>query len=153
MQKFPRETKGIQLDAICRASLWQEQLNYGHGTGHGVGAFLSVHEGPNGLSPHISACLAPGTIGSIEPGFYQPGWGGIRIENLYAVENVLGSETEWYGFQPLTYIPFDKHLLDLNRLSPAQWRWLQEYHQTVLTKLSPWLDAAEMAWLTAACDF
>jgi Xaa-Pro aminopeptidase len=155
MQRFPKGTTGAQLDGITRATLWHAQLDYGHGTGHGVGAFLNVHEGPNGISKRVSQVLEPGMINSIEPGFYRPGWGGIRIENLYVVRE-LASETEaaaasWYGFESLTYIPFDRRLIDRDRLDARQRQWLETYYQAILDKIGPTLNAAEQAWLADVC--
>jgi Xaa-Pro aminopeptidase len=151
MQQFPKGTMGVQLDAIARAVLWQEQLDYGHGTGHGVGAFLAVHEGPNGISKSVQYALEPGMVTSIEPGYYQPGWGGIRIENLYVViEMPSKNDTVWYGFEPLTYIPFDKKLINVDRLSKTQLAWLNNYHAAVFDKLSPVLDSTTIEWLKIA---
>jgi Xaa-Pro aminopeptidase len=159
MQPFPKGTTGAQLDGITRATLWQARLDYGHGTGHGVGAFLNVHEGPNGISKLVNKPLEPGMVTSIEPGFYKPGWGGIRVENLYVVKDLTEPQPEgsapskviWYGFEPLTYIPFDRRLIDLNRLSDRQREWLQAYHQAVVEKLAPTLSEPEAQWLQAAC--
>jgi Xaa-Pro aminopeptidase len=159
MQKFPKGTTGAQLDGITRSTLWHHQLDFGHGTGHGVGAFLNVHEGPNGISKRVNEALEPGMINSIEPGFYEPGWGGIRIENLYVVQEVPQTtepdaklQTSWYYFDSLTYIPFDKHLIDASRLNACQREWLDRYHQAILTKLSPTLNPDEVTWLTSACQ-
>lgn len=157
MQKFPKGTTGAQLDGITRSTLWHHDLDYGHGTGHGVGAFLNVHEGPNGISKRVHAALEPGMITSIEPGFYQPGWGGIRIENLYVIRAVAveadadPAKTPWYWFESLTYIPFDRHLIDVDRLDARQREWLDLYHHAILTKLAPFLNADEMIWLQEAC--
>jgi Xaa-Pro aminopeptidase len=155
MQRFPKGTTGAQLDGIARSTLWFAGLDYGHGTGHGVGAFLNVHEGPNGISKRVSEPLEPGMITSVEPGFYEPGWGGIRIENLYVVKDLTepnpeSSEppkTRWYGFESLTYIPFDNRLIDLNRLNDQQRSWLEAYNQAVVEKLSPALSQEEVEWL------
>jgi Xaa-Pro aminopeptidase len=153
MQQFPKGTDGVRLDGITRATLWQHGLDYGHGTGHGVGAFLNVHEGPNGIHRLASKPLEPGMINSIEPGFYEPGWGGIRLENLYRVvkRSDDASGTLWYGFESLTYIPFDKKLIDTNALSPQQLQWLRDYYQAIVEKISPTLSADEAAWLKALC--
>lgn len=151
MQQFPKGTTGAQLDAIARSALWQEQLDFGHGTGHGVGAFLSGHEGPNGISKSVQYPLEAGMVNSIEPGYYEPGWGGIRIENLYLVKEMPSeNDTVWYGFEPLTFIPFDTKLIAVDRLSKAQLEWLHNYHTAVVEKLSPVLDAAEIEWLKKA---
>ena len=152
MQQFPKGTTGSQLDAIARAVLWQEQLDYGHGTGHGVGAFLAGHEGPNGISKSVQYPLEAGMVTSIEPGYYEPGWGGIRIENLYVVREMPSKHgLVWYGFEPLTYIPFDRKLINVDRLSRTQLDWLNNYHASVVEKLEPVLDAAAIAWLKKAC--
>ncbi len=159
-QRFPKGTSGIQLDGIARSDLWLSGLDYGHGTGHGVGAFLNVHEGPNGISKRAQALLEPGMITSIEPGFYQPGWGGIRIENLYVVKDLSEAKdsqtnaaiTAWYGFEPLTYIPFEHRLIDWNRLEPRQQKWLAHYNEAVVEKLAPTLDSSEAEWLKEACN-
>ncbi|MGC8712470.1 MAG: aminopeptidase P family protein [Leptodesmis sp.] len=160
MQKFPKGTTGAQLDGITRSTLWYAGLDYGHGTGHGVGAFLNVHEGPNGISKQVSEPLEPGMVTSIEPGYYKPGWGGIRIENLYVVKELPKADNSsdnedaltWYGFESLTYIPFDQRLIDCDRLDARQRQWLETYYQTVLDKLTPLLNAAEAAWLHQICS-
>ena len=159
MQQFPKGTTGAQLDGITRSTLWHAGLDYGHGTGHGVGAFLNVHEGPNGISKRVSQTLEPGMITSIEPGFYQPGWGGIRIENLYAIVEVPQAakddsdtaKTPWYGFESLTYIPFDNRLIDLTRLDSRQRTWLDRYYHAILAKLTPTLSPADADWLKQTC--
>jgi Xaa-Pro aminopeptidase len=155
MQQFPKGTTGAQLDGITRYTLWQEKLDFGHGTGHGVGAFLNVHEGPNGISKRVNETLEPGMVTSIEPGYYLPNWGGIRIENLYVVKD-LSTETDanttpWYGFEPLTYVPFDQRLIDLNRLSQKQREWLEWYNWATLEKLTSTLEPAEAEWVKQAC--
>ncbi len=160
MQKFPKGTTGAQLDGITRSALWYAGLDYGHGTGHGVGAFLNVHEGPNGISKRVSEPLEPGMVTSIEPGYYKPGWGGIRIENLYVVKELPKADNSsdnedapiWYGFESLTYIPFDKRLIDCDRLNARQRQWLENYYQTILDKLTPLLNDAEAAWLHQICS-
>ena len=159
MQQFPKGTTGAQLDGITRSTLWHAGLDYGHGTGHGVGAFLNVHEGPNGISKRVSQTLEPGMITSIEPGFYQPGWGGIRIENLYAIVEVPQAakddsdtaKTPWYGFESLTYIPFDNRLIDLTRLDSRQRTWLDRYYHAILAKLAPTLTPTDANWLKQTC--
>jgi Xaa-Pro aminopeptidase len=164
MQRFPKGTTGAQLDGITRSTLWFAGLDYGHGTGHGVGAFLNVHEGPNGISKRVSEPLEPGMVTSIEPGFYKSGWGGIRLENLYIVKELPvakepptdkspdPNQLTWYGFESLTYIPFDKRLIDVNRLNSRQREWLQQYYAAIVTKLTPTLSPEAAAWLEAACD-
>ncbi|MDX2255027.1 MAG: aminopeptidase P family protein [Pseudanabaenaceae cyanobacterium bins.39] len=156
MQRFPKGTTGSQIDGIARASLWQSGLDYGHGTGHGVGAFMNVHEGPNGISKRVNQTLDLGTINSIEPGYYQPEWGGIRLENLYFVKESQtnqGNGQTWYEFESLTYIPFDRQLIDRQKLNPQQIAWLENYYQTVITKLTPMLSEEEALWLKNACQF
>jgi Xaa-Pro aminopeptidase len=162
MQRFPKGTTGSQIDGIARSSLWQSGLDYGHGTGHGVGAFLNVHEGPNGISKRVNQSLDLGTINSIEPGYYQPQWGGIRLENLYFVKEVKQESeptpapttkpTPWYEFEPLTYIPFDKKLIDRDKLNSEQIAWLNNYYAIVIEKLSPMLTDEETVWLKNACE-
>ncbi len=165
MQKFPKGTTGSQIDGIARSSLWQNGLDYGHGTGHGVGAFLNVHEGPNGISKRVNQSLDLGTINSIEPGYYQPLWGGIRLENLYFVKQVPDSNlnsnsnskastnsTPWYEFESLTYIPFDKKLIDRDKLNLQQITWLENYYAIAIAKLSPMLTTEETIWLKEACS-
>jgi Xaa-Pro aminopeptidase len=161
MQRFPKGTSGVHLDGITRAGMWLEGLDFGHGTGHGVGAFLNVHEGPNGINKRAQDPLEPGMVTSIEPGFYQPGWGGIRIENLYVVvdlsaengEAPAAGATPWYGFESLTYIPFDKRLIDLNRLELRHRQWLERYNAAIVEKLAPALESEEADWLKEACSF
>jgi Xaa-Pro aminopeptidase len=166
MQRFPKGTTGSQIDGIARSSLWQSGLDYGHGTGHGVGAFLNVHEGPNGISKRVNQSLDLGTINSIEPGYYQPQWGGIRLENLYFVKEVKQESeptpapttkpatkpTPWYEFESLTYIPFDKKLIDRDKLNSEQIAWLNNYCAIVIEKLSPMLTDEETAWLKSSCE-
>jgi Xaa-Pro aminopeptidase len=161
MQKFPKGTEGMRLDGITRSTLWQNGLDYGHGTGHGVGAFLNVHEGPNGIHKLASKALEPGMINSIEPGYYEPGWGGIRLENLYRVvtqntdEHRPGdsqpSNSLWLGFESLTYIPFEPKLTDLSRLSPEQRIWLEIYNRAIVEKIAPTLPPPEAEWLSRIC--
>lgn len=148
MQRFPKGTEGARLDGITRATLWQNGLDYGHGTGHGVGAFLNVHEGPNGIHKLAAKALEPGMITSVEPGFYEPGWGGIRLENLYRVINLKNG---FYSFESLTYIPFDKKLIDFTRLSGEQLQWLKSYYQVILEKIAPTLPPEEAGWLKEIC--
>lgn len=159
-QRFPAGTTGAQLDALTRAPLWQQGLGYFHGTGHGVGAFLNVHEGPMliGLPArgHMSErALKEGNVVSIEPGFYRSDWGGVRIENLYLVESAgadeLGRET--LRFKTLTWIPLDRRLIDKEQLTKPERRWLDDYHKQVLDTLSAEtsLSADEQRLLEAWC--
>jgi Xaa-Pro aminopeptidase len=149
-QRFPVGTLGAQLDGITRSTLWQAGLNFGHGTGHGVGAFLNVHEGPNGIHKQATVALEPGMITSIEPGYYEPGWGGIRLENLCEIQSIPEAEG-WLQFQPLTWIPFDRKLVDPSLLTEAQKDWISKYHRQVFAQMSPGLSTAEAIWLQQAC--
>ena len=156
-QKFPEGTSGEALDAVARSLMWNAGLDYGHGTGHGVGAFLNVHEGPQRLSPHGSGePLKPGMVVSNEPGYYEEGWGGIRLENLYVVvpDDDMPphpSGKGWLRFEPLTLIPFDQRLIDREQFSAAEAAWLDEYHERVLQTIEPLLVPEHRAWLRDAC--
>ena len=156
-QKFPEGTSGAALDAVARSLMWNAGLDYGHGTGHGVGAFLNVHEGPQRLSPHGSGePLKPGMVVSNEPGYYEAGWGGIRLENLYVVVTdddmpPHPSGRGWLRFEPLTLIPFDRRLIDREQLSTVEAAWLDRYHERVLQAMEPLLAAEHRAWLWDAC--
>lgn len=156
-QKFPAGTTGQVLDALARSLLWNAGLDFGHGTGHGVGAFLNVHEGPQRLAPRGSdEPLQAGMIISNEPGYYEEGWGGIRLENLYVVvpDDDMPphpSGNKWLQLQPLTLIPFDKHLIAWEQLSAAEHTWLTRYHQQVVETIQPLLEAPERQWLQEAC--
>ncbi len=159
LQKFPIHTKGSVLDAITRAPLWNAGLDYGHGTGHGVGAFLNVHEGPHGISSRSTqAGLQPGMVVSNEPGFYEVGWGGIRLENLYVVtpaDDIPPHQDgrTWCQFDPLTLIPFERKLVDSSFLSSEEYQWLQDYHQRVWQEISPYLEGRYREWLETACQW
>lgn len=151
-QIFPPDTYGASLDGIARSTLWQAGLDYGHGTGHGVGAFLNVHEGPNGIHRRANTALKVGMINSIEPGYYLPGWGGIRLENLYEVVAIPEPEG-WMGFRSLTWIPFDRRLINRSLLDEAQRMWLEGYHRQVYEMHHATLDEEEAAWLQQACQW
>jgi Xaa-Pro aminopeptidase len=150
MARFPRGTTGSALDTIARYALWQAGLDYDHGTGHGVGSFLSVHEGPQRISklPNRVA-LEPGMIVSNEPGYYKTGGYGIRIENLVTVieDSRPGDERPMLAFETLTLAPIDRRLVDKSLLTPAEIGWLDAYHARVRDALSPKLDAETAAWL------
>ncbi|MBJ7532931.1 aminopeptidase P family protein [Rhodomicrobium vannielii ATCC 17100] len=151
--RFPAKTNGAALDSFARRALWDAGLDYGHGTGHGVGSFLSVHEGPANISPRGTVALEPGMILSNEPGYYREGQYGIRLENLIAVtpaQGIDGGETEMLGFETLTLAPFDRRLIDAALLSPAERDWLNAYHARVREALAPHLDDVDRAWLDAA---
>lgn len=152
--QFPRGVSGPHLDAFARRALWQAGLDYDHGTGHGVGSFLSVHEGPASLSrAGRMVPLAPGMILSDEPGYYLPGAYGIRLENLLLVQDadLPGAVKPFLRFETLTLAPFDRRLVDPDMLSSTERNWLDAYHARVLTEVGPALDDVEQAWLMEAC--
>ena len=159
VQTFPQGTNGSQLDTLARQFLWHVGLDYAHGTGHGVGSFLAVHEGPQRIAKPAGGQtgtgqeMMAGMILSNEPGYYKTGEYGIRIENLVLVEKreIEGGEGEWLGFETLTLVPIDRTLLDEALLSPAERRWWNEYHARVFEVLSPQLAGDDLAWLTEAC--
>jgi len=155
LTSFPRGTQGIQLDTIARKPLWEIGLNYGHGTGHGVGAFLNVHEGPQGISYYrgIGVPLELGMICSNEPGFYKAGEYGMRIETLINVvkdEEKSGDEFEFYKFETATLCPVNVKLIDKSLLSDEEIDHLNAYHKLVSETLSPSLKKDERAWLEEA---
>jgi Xaa-Pro aminopeptidase len=150
--RFPRGTRSPLLDAIARAPIWAAGIDYGHGTGHGVGYFLNVHEGPQSISPSTApdphTAMEPGMITSIEPGIYRPGRWGIRIENL--VLNDVAETTEFgefLRFETLTLCPIDTRCLDLALLRADEIAWLNGYHATVRARLSPHVAGAAREWL------
>ena len=150
--QFPVGTRAPLLDAIARAPLWAAGLNYGHGTGHGVGYFLNVHEGPQSISwltpPAPETAMQLGMITSIEPGIYRPGKWGIRIENL--VLNVAGDDSEFgefIRFETLTLCPIDTRCIDLAVLNQTEIDWINRYHATVRTRLTPLVSGEALAWL------
>ena len=149
---FPQGVNGARLDGFARAALWQAGLDYDHGTGHGVGSFLSVHEGPASLSPRGTAAgIMAGMILSNEPGYYQPGAWGIRLENLVlAVPAAVGSDKPFLAFETLSLAPFDRTLIEPALLEPAERGWLDAYHARVLAEVAG-LDPPAQAWLAAAC--
>ena len=151
--RFPKGTRGIDLDPYARRPLWERGLDFDHGTGHGVGSYLSVHEGPASISKRGMATLEAGMIISNEPGYYKEGAYGIRIENLVLVTppgKPPGGEREMLGFETLTLCPYDRRLIDVDVLSEAERTWVDTYHARVRKVLSPKLDASERAWLAAA---
>ncbi|RMG72775.1 MAG: M24 family metallopeptidase, partial [Bacteroidetes bacterium] len=149
---FPVGTTGQQLDVLARQALWADHLNYGHGTGHGVGFFLNVHEGPQGISPvhRPHNQLAPGMLTSNEPGLYRTDAYGIRTENLLlCVEHGYSDPYGTFlGFETITLCPIDSRLIDISLLSPEEIDWLDTYHAGVQEALYPHLPPAEQAWLT-----
>ena len=149
---FPPGTTGAQIDALARAALWRSGLDFDHGTGHGVGSYLSVHEGPQRLAKTGMTALAPGMIVSDEPGYYAAGAFGIRIENLVAVENrtIQGGERPMLGFETLTLAPIDLALVEPKLLDADEVAWLDAYHARVRKTLSPLVDAPTRRWLAQA---
>ena len=153
--RFPAGTTGSALDAFARLPLWQVGLDYDHGTGHGVGSYLSVHEGPHRIAkaPNTTA-LRPGMIVSNEPGYYKTGEYGIRIENLQVVtepEHIPGGERPMMGFETLTVAPIDRRLIDRDLLEPVERAWLDAYHAQVLAVVGPHVEPQVRAWLEEAC--
>jgi len=150
---FPEKTAGVQVDALARQYLWQAGLDYDHGTGHGVGSFLSVHEGPVSISTHLRpATLAEGMILSNEPGYYRVGHYGIRLENLLLVRKAAtDAEKQFFQFDTLTLAPFDRRLIDLSLLSAGERDWLDRYHARVLAEVGPALADDARSWLEYAC--
>lgn len=149
---FPKGVSGAQIDAFARRSLWEGGLDFDHGTGHGVGAYLSVHEGPQRISKFGATPLQPGMILSNEPGYYRAGDYGIRLENLVIVEKraIAGAEREMYGFETITLAPFDLNCIEPKLLTPEEADWLDAYHARVRKVLSPLVDAKTRVWLRSA---
>jgi Xaa-Pro aminopeptidase len=149
---FPAGTNGAQIDALARAALWRAGLDFDHGTGHGVGSYLSVHEGPQRLSKTGTTALAPGMIVSNEPGYYAPGAFGIRIENLVAVEErtIPGGDRPMLGFETLTLAPIDLNLVEPKLMDAGEIAWLDAYHARVRKTLSPRVDSSTRRWLAQA---
>jgi Xaa-Pro aminopeptidase len=151
---FPQGVAGAHVDAFARRALWQAGLDYDHGTGHGVGSYLSVHEGPVSISRAARPVpIAAGMILSNEPGFYLPGAYGIRLENLLLVQpaSLPDAARPFLRFETLTLAPFDRALLEPDLLDVAERAWLDAYHARVLAEVGPLLDGAARAWLAAAC--
>jgi Xaa-Pro aminopeptidase len=151
---FPKGTTGAQIDSFARRPLWEAGLDFDHGTGHGVGSYLSVHEGPQRIAKTGHAVLEPGMILSNEPGYYKVGAYGIRIENLILVERreIPGGEREMLGFETLTLAPIDLRLVEPSLLDDEEIAWLDTYHARVREILSAELDAETRAWLEAAAQ-
>ena len=154
MARFPVGTPGTEIDALARGPLLAEGLDYDHGTGHGVGAFLNVHEGPFALAESARKSFAAhplwsGMVTSIEPGYYREGWGGVRLENLYLVEECSDSSEPVLGFRCLTWIPFDSELVDRALLSTEEAHWFDVYQVECCRKLADLLEADERSALEA----
>ncbi|MBL8343137.1 MAG: aminopeptidase P family protein [Rubrivivax sp.] len=154
--RFPRGTLSPMIDAIARAPLWAEGLDFGHGTGHGVGYFLNVHEGPQSISrtiPDANMAMEPGMITSIEPGVYRPGQWGVRIENLVLNVPLQTSEGSTFGeflaFETLTLCPIDTRCIDRSLMRADEMAWLNAYHATVRERIAPRVSGAARAWLVA----
>jgi len=152
---YPEGTKGYQIDTLARQALWNAHLDYGHGTGHGVGFFLNVHEGPQSISSSAgrgSVPLSSGMLTSNEPGFYRSGEYGIRIENLVLTTEAGDSDFGTFlKFDTVSLFPIDLTLVEIELLAPAEMQWLNEYHKLVFDELSPLLEAAEVEWLKDKC--
>lgn len=151
--RFPQGTRGADIDAFARHALWQAGLDYAHGTGHGVGSYLSVHEGPQRIAKTGTQKLEAGMILSNEPGYYKPGAYGIRLENLIVVEPaapLAGGEIPMHGFETLTLAPLDRRLIDKELLDEGESAWLDAYHARVLSEIGPMVEEDVRAWLEQA---
>lgn len=153
--RFPAGTTGHQLDALARLPMWMAGLDYDHGTGHGVGSYLGVHEGPQRIAKAVNTQpLLPGMIVSNEPGYYREGHWGIRIETLQVVtpaEPIPGGERPMHGFEQLTFAPLDRRLVDVDLLTAAERAYVDAYHAETWAKVGPLLDGEVKAWLEAQC--
>ncbi|HVW57076.1 MAG TPA: aminopeptidase P family protein [Rhizobiaceae bacterium] len=153
MLRFPIGTRGSDIDAVARVALWRAGLDYAHGTGHGVGSYLSVHEGPQRISRMGTEKLLTGMILSNEPGYYKEGHYGIRLENLILVtpiEEVKGGDIAMHGFETLTLAPFDRRLIDKRLMAAEEIAWLDDYHAKVFYEIAPLVDGETLKWLEAA---
>ncbi|MEM8804075.1 MAG: M24 family metallopeptidase, partial [Pseudomonadota bacterium] len=150
--RFPRGVAGRDLDALARAALWRVGLDYDHGTGHGVGSYLSVHEGPQRLSRASTVRLEPGMILSNEPGYYLQDAFGIRIENLIVVREAeeMGDKRDQLDFETLTFVPLDRRLIDTAMLARWEIDWIDRYHAQVRDKMAGRVSADALGWLEAA---
>jgi Xaa-Pro aminopeptidase len=150
---FPKGVSGAQIDGFARRPLWEAGADFDHGTGHGVGSYLSVHEGPQRISKLGAVALEPGMILSNEPGYYREGAFGIRTETLVLVEkrDIPGAEREMYGFETLTLAPIDRRAIETDMLNAEERAWLDGYHARVLAEIGPLVHAGTRAWLEAAC--
>ena len=153
MLRFPPGTRGCDIDAFARQALWQRGFDYAHGTGHGVGAYLSVHEGPQRIAKTGTERLLAGMILSNEPGYYKADAYGIRSENLIVVTAPLpiaGRRHRHARFRDADAAPFDRRLVNTDLLSPAELQWLNAYHARVLAEIGPMVDGETLKWLEAA---
>ena len=151
MARFPFGTSGAQIDVLARQFLWQAGVTYNHGTGHGVGAFLGVHEGPIGISSRYPTPLEPGNILSNEPGYYKAGEYGIRIENLIVVKEADGFGG-YLDFETLTLVPIDTRLIEESLLTKAERDWLNQFHARVWTEIGPLVSGEVKDWLKRATE-
>ncbi len=152
--RFPAGTRGADIDAIARVALWTHGLDYAHGTGHGVGSYLAVHEGPQRIAKTGMEKMLEGMILSNEPGYYKEGAYGIRLENLIVVEKaarIEGGDIAMHSFETLTLAPFDRRMILSDLLSPDELNWLDAYHARVLAEIGPMVDGEALAWLERAC--
>ncbi|MCW5722061.1 MAG: aminopeptidase P family protein [Devosia sp.] len=147
--RFPRGTSGAQLDVLARQFLWADGITYSHGTGHGVGAYLGVHEGPIGIAPRYPLPLELGNVISNEPGYYKAGAFGIRIENLIVVKEAVGFPG-YYEFETLTLAPIETRLIEMSLLTPAERDWLNAFHARVRAEIGPQVSGPVKAWLETA---
>ena len=155
LARFPKGTRGIDLDAFARNALWRHGKDYAHGTGHGVGSYLAVHEGPQGIHRRAMQEFHSGMIVSNEPGYYKEGQYGIRIENLELVSEpsvITGGDTAMLGFETLTLAPLDQSLIDPTLLTDQELHWLNAYHGNVMRQISPLVDDEVRQWLVRACE-
>ena len=153
MARFPKGTRGADLDPFARAPLWEAGLDFDHGTGHGVGSYLSVHEGPQRIAKSGNVELEPGMILSNEPGYYRTGEYGIRIENLVLVtapKKIKGGERAMMTFETLTLTPYENRLIDLPLLTSDERKWINAYHRRVAREIGPSLKGKEKTWLEQA---
>ncbi|MGH7006670.1 MAG: M24 family metallopeptidase, partial [Alphaproteobacteria bacterium] len=153
--RFPKGTRGMDIDVLARIALWKQGYDYGHGTGHGVGSFLSVHEGPQSISKRGMQELLPGMILSNEPGYYKPGSFGIRTENLLIVtepEVPEGGDIAMMGFETITLCPIDKRLIDTTLMTRDELVWLDAYHGRVRDALLPHASGETRQWLVDATE-
>ncbi|MBU1707500.1 aminopeptidase P family protein, partial [bacterium] len=155
LARFPKGTAGAQLDSFARRPLWEAGLDYGHGTGHGVGSYLNVHEGPHSVSPKraVTVQLRPGMVFSNEPGYYKAGRYGFRTENMvFVAEDKTASRKghTFYCLKQLTFVPIDTKLIEVGLLTDMEIAWVNGYHAAVRKKLLPLLDRKAAAWLRKA---
>lgn len=153
--RFPPGTRGMDIDAVARLAHWKAGLDFAHGTGHGVGSYLSVHEGPQRIAKTGTEKLRAGMILSNEPGYYREGEYGIRLENLILVtkaEAIPGGDNDMHGFETLTLAPFERRLIDAGMLTEEEIDWLEDYHERVFDEIGPLLDGETRAWLERATE-